>query len=127
MQHDEIFAVEVVGGSTRIPAVKALIEQIFGHPPSTQLNQDEAVARGAALLCAMLSPQMRARDFAVNDIQNYPVNVSWDGENAQAMEAFNACHPIPFTRLLTMYRREPFNLQISYKDPSPFPDPVIGK
>lgn len=46
---DDIFAVEIVGGSTRIPIVKTIIERVFGKPTHTTLNQDEAVSRGAAL------------------------------------------------------------------------------
>ncbi|KAG4078952.1 hypothetical protein HA402_010904 [Bradysia odoriphaga] len=126
---EDIYSVEVVGGSTRIPAVKALIEQIFHKPVNTTLNQDEAVSRGAALQCAILSPKVRAREFSVVDIQNYPVNISWDGESGQSgeMEVFSAFHAAPFSRLLTLYRREPFNMQITYSDPATFPDPVVGR
>lgn len=46
---DDIAAIELVGGSTRIPAVKAIIESVFKKPVNTTLNQDEAVSRGAAL------------------------------------------------------------------------------
>lgn len=125
---DEIYAVEVVGGSTRIPAVKALIEQIFNKTVNTTLNQDEAVSRGCALQCAIMSPAVRARDFSVTDIQNYAVQVSWDGEGGQfnEMEAFSEFHAAPFSRLLTLFRREPFNMQIFYSDPNVFPDKVIG-
>lgn len=56
---DDIASVEIVGGSTRIPAIKNLIEKIFHKFPSTTLNQDEAVARGCALQCAMLSPAFK--------------------------------------------------------------------
>ena len=49
-------SVEIVGGSTRIPAIKALIEKVFGKESSTTLNADEAVSRGCALQCAILSP-----------------------------------------------------------------------
>ena len=40
---------EVVGGSSRIPAVKELVKKIFDRDASTTLNADEAVARGCAL------------------------------------------------------------------------------
>lgn len=118
----------MVGGSTRIPAVKALIEQIFNKTVCTTLNQDEAVSRGCALQCAILSPAVRARDFNVTDIQNYAVNISWDGENGKTdvMEVFSAFHAAPFSRLLTLFRREPFNIQIVYSDANVFPDPIIG-
>lgn len=56
---DDIYGVEIVGGSTRIPAIKHLIEKVFRKTPSTTLNQDEAVARGCALQCAMLSPAFK--------------------------------------------------------------------
>jgi heat shock protein len=75
---EEIHAVEIVGGSSRIPAIKHLLERVFGKQPSTTLNQDEAVSRGCALQCAMLSPAVRVREFSVTDIQNYPVKLVWD-------------------------------------------------
>lgn len=80
---EDIHAVEIVGGSSRVPAIKQLIEVVFNKPASTTLNQDEAVARGCALQCAMLSPAVRVRDFAVTDIQMYPVHINWDGHDAQ--------------------------------------------
>ena len=46
---DDIYAVEIVGGATRIPAVKQLVKSIFKKEASTTLNADEAVARGCAL------------------------------------------------------------------------------
>jgi len=74
----EIYSVEIVGGSSRIPAIKQLIEKVFGRAPSTTLNQDEAVARGCALQCAILSPVYKVRDFSVTDVQPYPINLVFD-------------------------------------------------
>ena len=48
LKPDEIYSVELVGGGTRIPAVKNLVKEIFGKEGSTTLNADEAVARGCA-------------------------------------------------------------------------------
>lgn len=39
LRAEDISAVEIVGGSTRVPAVKNLIEQVFGKQASTTLNQ----------------------------------------------------------------------------------------
>lgn len=33
---------------------------------------------------------------------------------------------VPFSKMLTFFRREPFTLQAQYASPSPFPDPIIG-
>lgn len=46
---EDVNAVEIVGGATRIPAVKEKIAKFFGKDVSTTLNADEAVARGCAL------------------------------------------------------------------------------
>lgn len=80
---DDIHSVEIAGGSSRIPAIKKLIEQIFNKPTSTTLNQDEAVSRGCALQCAMLSPAVRVREFAVMDVQPYPVKLTWDASQGE--------------------------------------------
>jgi heat shock protein len=129
LTQEDIHSVEIVGGSSRIPAVKHLIEQIFGKSPSTTLNQDEAVSRGGALQCAIMSPAVRVRDFSVTDMQPYSVTISFDNENGQQtnMEVFPAYHAAPFSRLLTMYRRESFAVKLYYSDPSPCLDPFIGE
>lgn len=46
---EDIEAVEVVGGSCRVPAIKDTIKDVFKKDLSTTLNMDEAVARGCAL------------------------------------------------------------------------------
>lgn len=51
----DIYAVEVVGGATRIPAIKERITKYFGKDISTTLNADEAVARGCALQVGFFS------------------------------------------------------------------------
>lgn len=49
LSRDDIYAIEVVGGATRIPAIKERISKFFCKDISTTLNADEAVARGCAL------------------------------------------------------------------------------
>ncbi|XP_033213436.1 97 kDa heat shock protein [Belonocnema kinseyi] len=113
---DDIHSVEIAGGSSRVPAIKRLIEEVFSKGTSTTLNQDEAVARGCALQCAMLSPAVRVRDFSVIDIQPYPIKLTWDGSQGEEgqMEVFGHNHPIPFSKMLTFYRAGPFSLTASY-------------
>lgn len=128
---EDIHSVEVTGGSSRIPLLKQLIEQVYQKPASTTLNQDEAVSRGAALMCAIMSPAIRVRDFTVVDIQNYPVHVQLEGDDqgakGQEMEVFPAFHPAHISRELSLYRKGPFNVHVFYSDPDlPFPDPFIG-
>ncbi len=49
LQPTDIYAVEIIGGATRMPAIKGLVKAVFDKEASTTLNQDEAVARGCAL------------------------------------------------------------------------------
>ncbi|WFC94414.1 adenyl-nucleotide exchange factor sse1 [Malassezia brasiliensis] len=132
---DEIFSVELVGGSTRVPAIKERIAAWFGKGFSTTLNADEAVVRGDTLACATLSPVFRVREFSVHDISPYPIKVSWppaadvpDEENELVVFAKN--NPVPSTKILTFYRKEPFTLEAAYADPAHLPigtQPSLGK
>lgn len=45
----DIDEVILVGGSTRIPAVQALVKELFGKEPNKSVNPDEVVAAGAAI------------------------------------------------------------------------------
>ena len=60
-----------------MPAVKSLVQKVFGIEPSTTLNADEAVSRGCALQNAILNPTFRVRDFSINDAQPYSITLSW--------------------------------------------------
>ncbi|KAF8546809.1 actin-like ATPase domain-containing protein [Imleria badia] len=70
---------DLIGGTTRVPAVRARIQvSLSGKPLSTTLNQDEAVARGATFACAFFSTTFRVREYHVGDITQCPMKVSWD-------------------------------------------------
>lgn len=56
LSKSQINDIVLVGGSSRIPKVKALLEQLFpGHTLNCSINPDEAVAYGAAVQAAILS------------------------------------------------------------------------
>jgi Fe-S protein assembly chaperone HscA len=52
---EQIQEVVLVGGSTRIPLVRAAVERLFKAKPHTDLNPDEVVALGAAVQAGILS------------------------------------------------------------------------
>ncbi|PVV05077.1 hypothetical protein BB560_000412 [Smittium megazygosporum] len=116
---DDIYAIETVGGSIRVPIVKKTIAEVFGRDLSYTLNQDEAVARGCALQCAILSPVFKVRDFAIRDITSYPISFVWeptieDDENELAVFPHN--HVVPSTKVLTFYRSTSFATDAIYTD-----------
>ncbi|KAF9097440.1 adenyl-nucleotide exchange factor sse1 [Mortierella sp. AD031] len=133
MTIEDIDAVELIGGSTRIPALKERIQAFFKKDLSSTLNQDEATARGSALQCAILSPSFKVRDFSVQDITNYPIKMTWQPtpeEEETELVVFNKNNTIPSTKILTFYRSEPFDLEAQYAEPESIPagmNPWIGR
>ena len=54
LQPSDIDEVVLVGGSTRIPLVRRVVEELFGRKPHSDLNPDEVVALGAAVQADIL-------------------------------------------------------------------------
>ncbi|CAN0193287.1 unnamed protein product, partial [Discosporangium mesarthrocarpum] len=80
---EKLSAVEIVGGATRVPMVKAFLSDLLGRDKnvinfglSCTLNADESVARGCALQCAMLSSRFKVKEFAIVEAVPYPIRLS---------------------------------------------------
>ncbi|BGP34378.1 adenyl-nucleotide exchange factor sse1 [Rhodotorula toruloides] len=133
---EDIETVELVGGSTRVPSLKQAIQDYFGRPLSFTSNQDEAIARGATLACAQVSPVFKVREFTTTDAQLFPIKFVWEASaDAPADEgteivAFDVGNAIPSTKILSFARTEPFELEARYANPERLPggiNPFIGK
>lgn len=59
LSKDQIDEVILVGGSTRIPAIQAVVEKFFGKAPSKGVNPDEVVAVGAAIQGGVLTGEVK--------------------------------------------------------------------
>lgn len=55
----DIDEVILVGGMTRMPKIRKVVESLFKKKPNTAINPDEAVALGAAIQGAVLSGQIK--------------------------------------------------------------------
>lgn len=132
---EDIDAIEMVGGCTRVPSIKERISKFFGKTLSFTLNQDEAIARGCAFSCAILSPVFRVRDFSVHDIVAYPIEFTWEQspdipDEDTSLTVFNKGNVMPSTKILTFYRKQPFDLEARYAKPETLPgkvNPWIGR
>jgi heat shock protein 4 len=135
LKPEDIDAIEMTGGCTRVPALKNAIQEFFGKTLSFTLNQDEAVARGCAFGCAILSPVFRVRDFSVHDMVNYPIEFTWEKsedipDEDTSLIVFNKGNVMPSTKILTFYRKHPFDLEAKYAKPETLPgkmNPWIGR
>ncbi|MBV9823148.1 MAG: Hsp70 family protein, partial [Actinobacteria bacterium] len=84
----DVGVVLAVGGSTRLPAVRKRIVDLFGIEPETSVRPDEAIALGAALFAAQrqlerggaLVMEAAARDYLerlrVNDVAAHTLGIS---------------------------------------------------
>lgn len=118
----QVDSIEMVGGSTRVPAVLRLLSGFFGKEPSRTLNSKETPARGCALQCAMLSPAFKVRDYQVLDSFPYGVQFSWDkdGEKVTSVVFERGSH-VPSAKMLTFYRDAPFDITAEYTPDSDIP------
>ncbi|XP_019728856.1 heat shock 70 kDa protein 4a isoform X2 [Hippocampus comes] len=132
LRKEDVHAVEIVGGASRIPAIKERISKFFGKELSTTLNADEAVVRGCALQCAILSPALKVKEFSITDVVPYSISFKWNSaaeEGLSDCEVFPKNHTAPFTKMLTFYRKEAFLLEAYYNNPKElsYPNTSIGQ
>ena len=66
LKPEEVEDIILVGGSTRIPAVRKLATEIFAKKPHVRLNPDRVVAIGAAIQANLLAG--KRRDFLLVDV-----------------------------------------------------------
>jgi heat shock protein 4 len=135
LKPEDIDAIEMIGGATRVPSLKTAIQSFFNKQLSFTLNQDEAVARGCAFSCAILSPVFRVRDFSIHDLVYYPIEFTWEKspdipDEDTSLTVFNKGNVMPSTKILTFYRKQPFDLEARYAKPELLPGkvtPWIGR
>ena len=120
---EDIDSIEVIGGCTRVPSLKAKLSEIFGKQLSFTLNQDEAIARGNAFICAMHSPTLRVRPFKFEDFNPYSVSYFWDKEEEDEdhMEVFPRGGTFPSTKIITLFRKGDFEVEAKYTNKEELP------
>jgi molecular chaperone DnaK len=64
----DINEILLVGGSTRIPMVQKIAQDIFGKTPNKSINPDEVVAIGAAIQGAILAGDAGVKDILLLDV-----------------------------------------------------------
>lgn len=77
---EDIDAVILVGGMTRMPAIRNKVRQIFGKEPTFPVNPDEAVALGAAIYAGIQGQEAEMAKFSLTDITPLSLGCATEGD-----------------------------------------------
>ncbi|MEM7154367.1 MAG: Fe-S protein assembly chaperone HscA [Myxococcota bacterium] len=98
----ELDGVVLVGGSTRVPLVRALVEKTFKRPPLSDIDPDKVVAYGAAVQADILSGSER-EGVTLLDVVPLSLGLETMGGIVEKIIPRNATIPIGARQVFTNY------------------------
>ncbi|WP_312048587.1 Hsp70 family protein [Acinetobacter courvalinii] len=66
----------MVGGATRIPAVRKLVTKLFGRFPSTSIQPDEAIVRGACVQAGLKAKDLSLKEVVLTDVCPFSLGIA---------------------------------------------------
>jgi molecular chaperone DnaK len=102
LKPEQIDEIVLVGGSTRIPKVRALVQDLFKRVPQTDLNPDEVVALGAAVQANILGGGSEAtKEMLLLDVTPLSLGIEVAGGVTDKIILRNSTIPASATQFYT--------------------------
>jgi len=99
LRPDEVDVTILVGGMTRMPAVKKLCQKVFKKVPDDSVNPDEAVALGAAIQAGLLEGLLKG--VSLNDVTSLTLGIEVQGGLVHPIISRNTPIPTKKTEVFT--------------------------